>query len=59
VESGNDSIFAPGMRASTARQHVMKFSPDYYTMQLALDAIRGQRSAHSLETGPVMAEPVQ
>jgi len=26
-------------------------------MELAAEAIRGQRSAHSLATGPVMAEP--
>ena len=29
------------------------------TIELAADAIRGHRSAHSLATGPVMAEPAQ
>ena len=28
-------------------------------MELAADAIRGHRSAHSLATGPVMADPAQ
>jgi len=27
-------------------------------MELALDAIRGHKSAHSFATGPVTAEPV-
>lgn len=29
------------------------------TMELAADAIRGHKSAHSLATGPVMADPAQ
>ena len=28
-------------------------------MELALEAILGHKSAHSLATGPVMAEPVE
>ena len=28
-------------------------------MELALEAILGQQSAHSLATGPVMAEPTK
>ena len=28
-------------------------------MELAADAIRGHKSAHSLATGPVMADPAQ
>lgn len=32
-------------------------SRQFYTMVLLAAAIRGHRSAHSLATGPVMAEP--
>lgn len=28
-------------------------------MELALEAIRGHKSAHSLATGPVIAEPAE
>jgi hypothetical protein len=37
--------------------HRPALPPTFYTIEFAALAIRGQRSAHSLATGPVMAEP--
>ena len=42
-------------RLAAARKH--SYQAHLYTMELAAEAIRGHRSAHSLATGPVMAEP--
>ena len=37
-------------------EHISALSA-LYTIELAAEAIRGHRSAHSLATGPVIAEP--
>jgi hypothetical protein len=45
-------VYRPAYYASDAPSEA-----HLYTMQLAAEAIRGQMSAHSLATGPAMAEP--
>lgn len=35
----------------------MKSTVFYYDIELAFEAIRGHKSAHSFATGPVIAEP--
>ena len=55
-------LHKPGLRNTLSKEHCAAERPSPtphpgYTIELAAEAIRGHRSAHSLATGPVMAEP--